>query len=1222
MESFVLLLVLSVMLEGGAASSPPLRRQKRHWLIPPTELTENVDYSRKGHVARIRSDSDTMKTLYYSLLGPGASEKPLNLFVVDELSGLVFVRGMLDREEREVYTLTGVARFVDGSEAEGLINITFVVKDENDNSPVFPPTLQVTVNESSPAGTLVGVITATDADKFNCSHSKIAYSIAKQEPFDGRNHFYIDRHTGSIYVSQNTLDRERQSSYILTIKGTDMDGAAEGNTGTGTVHVKILDINDNRPRLEKDEYTGSIMENTANREVMRFKVLDADEERTDNWQAVFNILTGNEDGIFSMKTDPKTNEGVLMLEKPVDFEESPDIKLGLSVSNVAPVVGDGGAGGAGGGGGGGGGGGASSWSTGASGSFRREMKRHGKLYPVNIAVLNEPEGVAFKPPVKPVSVSENPEKNPLQKVIAAFPATETDSGKLAENVRYAKGYDPDNWLSIDPLTAEIRLQKYPDRESPFLINGTYYAKILSMTHDVPVKIATGTIALQVGDVNDNCPSLINTVEYICSDTKVVNITALDEDAEPNSAPFSFSYVAKETQGEWSIQSLNDTSASLTALRPLWPGRYRVVLIIKDRQDLACPQPQYLDLYVCSCEGGETCVTAGLQSGRAFLKKSSSTFGGPGIGALILGLLSLLFVAFLLMTCSCGGVSGNFSELPFDTREHLIAYRTEGRGEDKDVPLLSAPVNMTPAVISAVQANTKANKPTLMTVDMGAARCRYPADERIQQSSFGQFWDGWMEGDSMNEELLRYDIYDMALSDVFLHQYYSQKASSAPEQAASDCLLEYDFEGWASSAGSVNCCSLLETDNDLQFLDDLGPKFKTLAEICSPPRPPEPLTCQSMVIQQVDKVDHVASSSLVAEPPRIHCKSPEYDHNASISHTSTAVMSSNQASSSSMHVHSSHSTSNMVESSHVNPASTAMLPSTGHVLLLQQQQPMYYTTTPVLQPMHYVVQPQLQSTVLLAEAPVPNLQGMVVLSGGSGYTEHTLQEGKSAGTLTLGREVGNRMVEVNQGVGTWLRSDGPGDLMSVRGSHQCIMSEGGGRMEHHNKAMATGGYISVEAAGSEQGPVVFTQRGNKTRSRSVASAQAHSEFIAAPEHTLQEGKSAATLTLGKEAGNRMVEVNQGVGTWLRSDGSGDLMSVRGSRRHILSEGGGRMEHHNKAMATGGYISVEAAGSEQGPVVFTQRGNKARRSTVSAQAHSEFIAAPDKTPSHMTTKILVG
>lgn len=32
-----------------------------------------------------------------------------------------------------------------------------------------------------------------------------------------------------------------------------MDGAPGGNTGTGTVEIKVLDLNDNVPTLEKDE---------------------------------------------------------------------------------------------------------------------------------------------------------------------------------------------------------------------------------------------------------------------------------------------------------------------------------------------------------------------------------------------------------------------------------------------------------------------------------------------------------------------------------------------------------------------------------------------------------------------------------------------------------------------------------------------------------------------------------------------------------------------------------------------------------------------------------------------------------------------------------------------------------------------------------------------------------------------------------------------------------
>lgn len=43
--------------------------------------------------------------------------------------------------------------------------------------------------------------------------------------------------------------------------------------------------------------------------------------------------------------------------------------------------------------------------------------------------------------------------------------------------RYIKASDPDNWLSIDETTGAIRMNKAPDRESKYLVNGTYYGTI-------------------------------------------------------------------------------------------------------------------------------------------------------------------------------------------------------------------------------------------------------------------------------------------------------------------------------------------------------------------------------------------------------------------------------------------------------------------------------------------------------------------------------------------------------------------------------------------------------------------------------------------------------------------------------------------------------------------------------------------------------------------------
>lgn len=63
------------------------------------------------------------------------------------------------------------------------------------------------------------------------------------------------------------------------------------------------------------QYEGSILENTQGVEVMRIKAKDLDLHGTDNWKSVFKIVKGNEAGYFSMITDSKTNEGVLMLDK-------------------------------------------------------------------------------------------------------------------------------------------------------------------------------------------------------------------------------------------------------------------------------------------------------------------------------------------------------------------------------------------------------------------------------------------------------------------------------------------------------------------------------------------------------------------------------------------------------------------------------------------------------------------------------------------------------------------------------------------------------------------------------------------------------------------------------------------------------------------------------------------------------------------------------------------
>lgn len=74
--------------------------------------------------------------------------------------------------------------------------------------------------------------------------------------------------------------------------------------------------------------------------------------------------------------------------------------------------------------------------------------------------------------------------------------------------------------------------------------------------DNPSKTATGTIAIQVEDFNDHCPTLIATTQTMCLEDKVIYVTAVDQDEFPNSAPFEFTVIGGSSDGKWTVESLN------------------------------------------------------------------------------------------------------------------------------------------------------------------------------------------------------------------------------------------------------------------------------------------------------------------------------------------------------------------------------------------------------------------------------------------------------------------------------------------------------------------------------------------------------------------------------------------------------------------------------------------------------------------------------------------
>ncbi|NXR17058.1 DSG2 protein, partial [Cinclus mexicanus] len=828
---------------SGMLSHPnSLVRQKREWTVPPAFIREEEDNSYKNPIARIHSDlEDTGIVVTYTISGQGVTEPPYGLFVINGKTGDLNITGRVDREKTPILLVRGHALDKNGAKLEEPIDLPIKVVDINDNFPVFSHEVFVgSIEELSETGTIVMRINATDADEPNNLNSKIAFRIVSQSPSAA---FSMDKNTGEVRVAKINLDRETQSSYSLVVEAKDRGGEAGGNAATCSLEIKILDVNDNIPVVESHAFEGSIEENRANVEIMRIKVFDKDEEFSDNWLAKFTFVSGNEDGYFQIVTDTQTNEGILTVVKELDYEKMQSLNLGIVVTNKA--------------------------------EFHKSIKPSYKAetIPIKIKVINVREGPVFPGGTKIIEASE---KLQIKQVIGQYQAYDEDTGKIAEHITYMKGKDAANWITVDSVTGEIRLAKNLDYESPHVVNGTYTITMLGVTTDSPRKTITGTVVIQVQDENDNCPVIVNPVQTVCSDAKLVNVTARDLDSYPNSYPFSFTVIDEPegTAEKWIIASGNDTSIQLVP-QNLKPGRTEVPMLIKDFQGVSCALPQSLQLTVCECADDGVCQ-------EKFVGAQSVGLGPAAVALIILAFLLLLLVPLLLLLCPGGlgakgfGGAKTFAEIPDHSEAMLRQWNSEGAAPQEKACIPNSPslrfLFIPPTALGNLKGGAAAAAAAGAAGTAAAGAAAGMSGEEVligtgsSASHVGEHhstitrerWEeqrrllsaadyGAIMAAGAAEGMTGVDGKTVmsgggvavgaagAMNEEFLRDYFNDKAVSFAdedeEQAAKDCLLVYSKGESGSPHGSIGCCSFIEGDLDDHFLDDLGEKFKTLAEIC-------------------------------------------------------------------------------------------------------------------------------------------------------------------------------------------------------------------------------------------------------------------------------------------------------------------------------------------------------------------------------------------------------
>ncbi|XP_019635319.1 PREDICTED: cadherin-23-like [Branchiostoma belcheri] len=213
----------------------------------------------------------------------------------------------LDYEVEQTHLLEIFANETNGDKY-GHATITINLINENDHRPTFTQsTYSLTVEENVPIGTSLLNVSASDRDIGE--FGDVTYFINDDDP-----RFRIDSRTGVIYT-QEDLDYEDSWRFSLTIIA--QDGGTPPQQSATRVRIDILDLNDNRPIFQRDEYVGTVQENDQSQTPI-IRVRATDEDSPPYNILVYNITSGDSLHNFTITTDD--GYGYIYTSAPLDYE--------------------------------------------------------------------------------------------------------------------------------------------------------------------------------------------------------------------------------------------------------------------------------------------------------------------------------------------------------------------------------------------------------------------------------------------------------------------------------------------------------------------------------------------------------------------------------------------------------------------------------------------------------------------------------------------------------------------------------------------------------------------------------------------------------------------------------------------------------------------------------------------------------------------------------------
>uniref|UniRef100_A0A8C0I4M0 Cadherin-12 n=1 Tax=Balaenoptera musculus TaxID=9771 RepID=A0A8C0I4M0_BALMU len=579
------------------------QRVKRGWVWNQFFVLEEYMGSEPQYVGKLHSDLDKGEgAVKYTLSGDGAG----TVFTIDETTGDIHAIRSLDREEKPFYTLR--ARAVDIETRKPLEpESEFIIKvqDINDNEPKF----------------LDGPYIA---------------SVPEMSP------------VGVIRTALPNMDREVKEQYQVLIQAKDMGGQLGGLAGTTIVNITLTDVNDNPPRFPKSIFHLKVPESSPiGSAIGRIRAVDPDFGQ--NAEIEYSVVPGDGGNLFDIVTDENTQEGVLKLKKPLDFETKKAYTFKVEASNLHL-----------------------DHRFHSAGPFKDTAT-------VKISVLDVDEPPVFSKPLYTMEVYED---TPVGTIIGAVTAQDLDVGSSA--VRYFIDWksDGDSYFTIDATEGTIATSELLDRES----TAQYNFSIIASKVSNPLLTSRVNILINVLDVNEFPPEISVPYETaVCENAKpgqiIQIVSAADRDLSPAGQQFSFKLSPEATiKPNFTVRDFRNNTAGIETRRNGYSRRqqelYFLPVVIEDSSYPVQSSTNTMTIRVCRCDSDGTILSCNVEA--IFLPVGLST---GALIAILLCIVILLAIVVLYVALRRQKKKDTLMTSKEDIRDNVIHYDDEGGGEE-------------------------------------------------------------------------------------------------------------------------------------------------------------------------------------------------------------------------------------------------------------------------------------------------------------------------------------------------------------------------------------------------------------------------------------------------------------------------------------------------------------------------------------------------------------